>query len=144
MQKQLQLFCIVASFGYFTRTVVSSTVSIEVNYFVTDYLNIFKFMNRILGMEVERQNAVFGFFTDTLNAIIAEAKKIGEYDRGIMGKFWLVHPYRTLHDVMSEYLRNKRCFEIALLQSHSELMPLCVFQQESLQTLEPVETQLSV
>jgi len=59
--------------------------------FDVDYLNIFKFMNRILGMEVEKQNAVFAFFTDTLNAIIAEAKKMGEYDRGIMGKF--VHAF---------------------------------------------------
>lgn len=43
-------------------------------------------MNRILGMEVEQQNAIFTFFSDTLAAIIAEAKRLGEYDQGIMGK----------------------------------------------------------
>ena len=42
-------------------------------------------MNRILGMEVEKQNALFAFFSDTLNALIAEAKRLGEYDLGIMG-----------------------------------------------------------
>uniref|UniRef100_H2YSL4 Strawberry notch helicase C domain-containing protein n=1 Tax=Ciona savignyi TaxID=51511 RepID=H2YSL4_CIOSA len=51
-----------------------------------DYNNIFKFMNRMLGMEVEHQNGLFLFFTDTLNAIVQDAKRSGQFDQGIVGK----------------------------------------------------------
>ena len=40
-----------------------------------------KFLNRILGMKVERQNALFKYFADTLNAIINQAKRSGKYDQ---------------------------------------------------------------
>merc|ERR1719266_1308324 len=43
-----------------------------------------KFLNRILGMKVERQNALFKYFADTLNAIINQAKRSGKYDQGIL------------------------------------------------------------
>lgn len=42
-------------------------------------------MNRILGMEVHQQNALFQYFSDTLAAVIQEAKKNGRYDMGILG-----------------------------------------------------------
>ena len=45
-----------------------------------------KFLNRILGLEVELQNAIFQYFSDTLDAVIKQAKKLGRYDLGIMGK----------------------------------------------------------
>uniref|UniRef100_A0A673CHW8 Protein strawberry notch homolog 1 n=1 Tax=Sphaeramia orbicularis TaxID=375764 RepID=A0A673CHW8_9TELE len=45
-----------------------------------DYNNIGKFLNRILGMEVQQQNALFQYFSDTLAAVIQEAKKNGRYD----------------------------------------------------------------
>lgn len=45
-----------------------------------------KFLNRILGMEVQQQNALFQYFADTLTAVIQEAKKNGRYDMGILGK----------------------------------------------------------
>lgn len=51
-----------------------------------DYNNMGKFLNRILGMEVQQQNAVFQYFSDTLAAVIQEAKKSGRYDMGILGK----------------------------------------------------------
>lgn len=51
-----------------------------------DYNNIGKFLNRILGMEVQQQNALFQYFSDTLAAVIQEAKKNGRYDMGILGK----------------------------------------------------------
>lgn len=51
-----------------------------------DYNNIGKFLNRILGMEVHQQNALFQYFSDTLAAVIQEAKKNGRYDMGILGK----------------------------------------------------------
>ncbi len=43
-------------------------------------------MNRILGMEVNQQNALFQYFSDTLSAVIQNAKKSGRYDMGILGK----------------------------------------------------------
>ncbi|EEC12895.1 conserved hypothetical protein [Ixodes scapularis] len=49
-----------------------------------DYNNMSKFLNRILGIPVELQNAMFKYFTDTLDAIISEAKKTGRYDLGIL------------------------------------------------------------
>uniref|UniRef100_A0A3Q2P2F5 Protein strawberry notch homolog 1 n=1 Tax=Fundulus heteroclitus TaxID=8078 RepID=A0A3Q2P2F5_FUNHE len=49
-----------------------------------DYNNIGKFLNRILGMEVQQQNALFQYFSDTLTAVIQEAKKNGRYDMGIL------------------------------------------------------------
>lgn len=52
-----------------------------------DYNNIGKFLNRILGMEVQQQNALFQYFSDTLSAVIQNAKKNGRYDMGILGKW---------------------------------------------------------
>ncbi|XP_032457238.1 protein strawberry notch isoform X2 [Nasonia vitripennis] len=49
-----------------------------------DYNNISKFLNRILGMPVELQNRLFKYFTDTLHAIIGQAKKNGRFDMGIL------------------------------------------------------------
>ncbi|KAM9801252.1 protein strawberry notch homolog 1 [Neosynchiropus ocellatus] len=49
-----------------------------------DYNNIGKFLNRILGMEVQQQNALFQYFSDTLSAVIQEAKRNGRYDMGIL------------------------------------------------------------
>lgn len=37
-------------------------------------------------MEVQQQNALFQYFSDTLGAVIQEAKKNGRYDMGILGK----------------------------------------------------------
>lgn len=64
-----------------------------------DYNNIGKFLNRILGMEVHQQNALFQYFSDTLTAVIQEAKKNGRYDMGILGKIIFIinlfHKSRT-------------------------------------------------
>nr|CAD7463383.1 unnamed protein product [Timema tahoe] len=49
-----------------------------------DFNNISKFLNRILGMPVDLQNRLFQYFTDTLKAIIAQAKKTGRFDLGIL------------------------------------------------------------
>lgn len=37
-------------------------------------------------MPVELQNRLFKYFTDTLAAIISQAKRTGKYDMGILGK----------------------------------------------------------
>lgn len=58
-----------------------------------DYNNMSKFLNRILGMPVELQNRLFKYFTDTLQAIIVQAKKSGRFDLGILGELvlsWLL------------------------------------------------------
>ncbi|KYB27027.1 protein strawberry notch isoform X3 [Tribolium castaneum] len=49
-----------------------------------DYNNMSKFLNRILGMPVELQNRLFRYFTDTLEAIITQAKRSGRFDLGIL------------------------------------------------------------
>merc|ERR1712241_55422 len=48
------------------------------------YNEMSKFLNRILGMHVEKQNLLFKYFSDTLNAIIQSAKRSGRYDQGIL------------------------------------------------------------
>lgn len=53
-----------------------------------DHNNMSKFLNRILGMPVELQNRLFKYFTDTLQAIISQAKKTGRFDLGILGMFY--------------------------------------------------------
>ena len=62
------------------------SVTIIVTNFVSDYNSISKFLNRILGMEVALQNALFKYFSDTLAAIILEAKRSGRWDMGILGR----------------------------------------------------------
>ena len=50
-----------------------------------DYNNISKFLNRILGIEVELQNKLFRYFTDTLTSVILDQKRRGSWDMGILG-----------------------------------------------------------
>ncbi|XP_057295690.1 protein strawberry notch homolog 1-like [Hydractinia symbiolongicarpus] len=49
-----------------------------------DYTNISRFLNRILGLTVALQNALFSYFTETLAAVIKEAKRSGRWDEGIV------------------------------------------------------------
>ena len=53
----------------------------------TDYNNISKFLNRILGIEVELQNKLFRYFTDTLTSVIHDQKRRGAWDMGILGEY---------------------------------------------------------
>ncbi|XP_006898070.1 PREDICTED: protein strawberry notch homolog 2 [Elephantulus edwardii] len=46
--------------------------------------SITKFLNRILGLEVRKQNALFQYFSDTFEHLIAADKKEGKYDMGIL------------------------------------------------------------
>ncbi len=45
-----------------------------------------KFLNRILGLPVHAQNALFQNFADNVAALIAQAKHDGTYDMGILGE----------------------------------------------------------
>ncbi|XP_067271979.1 si:ch73-63e15.2 [Pseudorasbora parva] len=46
--------------------------------------NITKFLNRILGLEVHKQNSLFQYFTDNFDYLIEKDKKEGSYDMGIL------------------------------------------------------------
>ncbi|KAK0409136.1 hypothetical protein QR680_004360 [Steinernema hermaphroditum] len=46
--------------------------------------NISKFLNRILGLPVHAQNALFQYFLDVLKALVEQARCDGTYDLGIM------------------------------------------------------------
>lgn len=48
--------------------------------------SITKFLNRILGLEVHKQNALFQYFSDTFDHLIEMDKKEGKYDMGILGE----------------------------------------------------------
>jgi len=62
-----------------------------------DYNNISKFLNRILGIEVELQNKLFRFFTDTLSSVILDQKRRGTWDMGILGMsaLYILHSLYT-------------------------------------------------
>uniref|UniRef100_A0AAX7UJ01 Protein strawberry notch homolog 2 n=1 Tax=Astatotilapia calliptera TaxID=8154 RepID=A0AAX7UJ01_ASTCA len=45
---------------------------------------ITKFLNRILGLEVHKQNHLFQYFTDNFDYLIEKDKKEGKYDMGIL------------------------------------------------------------
>ncbi|VDP33106.1 unnamed protein product [Heligmosomoides polygyrus] len=49
-----------------------------------DSATIAKFLNRILGIPVHAQNALFHYFTEIVAELIAQAKLDGTYDMGIM------------------------------------------------------------
>ncbi|XP_063748412.1 si:ch73-63e15.2 isoform X2 [Eleginops maclovinus] len=46
--------------------------------------SITKFLNRILGLEVHKQNHLFQYFTDNFDYLIEKDKKEGKYDMGIL------------------------------------------------------------
>ncbi|XP_070688353.1 si:ch73-63e15.2 isoform X3 [Pempheris klunzingeri] len=46
--------------------------------------SITKFLNRILGLEVHKQNYLFQYFTDNFDYLIEKDKKEGKYDMGIL------------------------------------------------------------
>ena len=53
---------------------------------LSDYTNISRFLNRILGIEVELQNRLFAYFVKTLSVVVQQAKRSGRWDEGILGK----------------------------------------------------------
>ncbi len=63
--------------------------------FVLD-CNITKFLNRILGLEVHKQNSLFQYFMDNFDYLIEKDKKEGKYDMGILGKKHIFCWYGTL------------------------------------------------
>lgn len=58
--------------------------SVLCSVFISD-CSITKFLNRILGLEVHKQNYLFQYFTDNFDYLIEKDKKEGKYDMGILG-----------------------------------------------------------
>uniref|UniRef100_A0A8C5AP30 Protein strawberry notch homolog 2 n=1 Tax=Gadus morhua TaxID=8049 RepID=A0A8C5AP30_GADMO len=54
--------------------------------------SITKFLNRILGLEVHKQNHLFQYFMDNFDYLIEKDKKEGKYDMGILGTSFS-HPF---------------------------------------------------
>lgn len=52
----------------------------------SDFNNISRFLNRILGIRVQMQNILFRFFSDVLNSVVLDAKRNGSWDLGIVGQ----------------------------------------------------------
>lgn len=78
-----------------------------------DYNNMSKFLNRILGMPVELQNRLFKYFTDTLQAIISQAKKAGRFDLGILGQlfqvFFITNQYVISNKIVQPVYKLYKC-----------------------------------
>lgn len=72
--------------------------------------SITKFLNRILGLEVDKQNMLFQYFSDTFDYLIEKDKKEGKYDMGILGmekeewpQLCLLHPSSSQCSVPTQH-----------------------------------------
>lgn len=95
---------------------------------LTDYQVMSKFLNRILGLDVDVQNALFQYFTDTLDAVVKQAKRLGRYDLGIMGTIFVfpiiifcsyLFYLKTHLDLTSEIGKVERVEHRSFLRKHS-------------------------
>uniref|UniRef100_A0A8C2TG94 Protein strawberry notch homolog 2 n=1 Tax=Coturnix japonica TaxID=93934 RepID=A0A8C2TG94_COTJA len=64
------------------KNIISSRSSLLC--FILVDCSITKFLNRILGLEVDKQNMLFQYFSDTFDYLIEKDKKEGKYDMGIL------------------------------------------------------------
>lgn len=72
--------------------------------------SITKFLNRILGLEVDKQNTLFQYFSDIFDDLIEKDKKEGKYDMGILGmekegwpQLCLLHPSSSQCSVPTQH-----------------------------------------
>ena len=92
-------------------------------YLEKDYNNISKFLNRLLGIKVKVQNALFDYFNETLSAVILQAKRNGRWDVGIQG----IYIHSTFLVKTTEWLIQRRCIsEHSLFQVFGRIF-YCVF-----------------
>jgi len=83
------------------------------------YNEMSKFLNRILGMHVEKQNLLFKYFSDTLAAIISQAKRAGRYDQGILDVGMTQEDHVELvktHTFLRKHATGKAKIELHVLQ----------------------------
>lgn len=64
---------------------ISTASQVKYSLFFSPDCSITKFLNRILGLEVHKQNYLFQYFTDNFDYLIEKDKKEGKYDMGILG-----------------------------------------------------------
>lgn len=76
--------------------------------FISD-CSITKFLNRILGLEVHKQNSLFQYFTDNFDYLIEKDKKEGKYDMGILGTGGARHGGVAHKDLFEEKICNPIC-----------------------------------
>lgn len=72
-------------------------------------------------MEVQQQNALFQYFSDTLGAVIQEAKKNGRYDMGILGNFSLFYHSTTLSNPEAKLGQKAFVYCVKLFKAHSSM-----------------------
>lgn len=65
-----------------------------------------KFLNRLLGLPVHAQNALFQYFSDIVAELVAQAKHDGTYDMGIMGEFLF---WKNLSGIICEFFNTVKC-----------------------------------
>ena len=65
-----------------------------------DSTTLSRFLNRLLGLPVRLQNQLFSYFTDTLAAVIKQAKRAGSWDGGIRGTCTCIYIYLLLYTYM--------------------------------------------
>ncbi|CAN0139666.1 unnamed protein product, partial [Discosporangium mesarthrocarpum] len=46
-------------------------------------VDVGRFLNRMLGLELGRQSYLFQVFSDTLDSLVMKARSEGQYDEGI-------------------------------------------------------------
>ena len=69
-------------------------------------------------MRVDLQNLLFKYFTDTLAAIILQAKRNGRWDMGILGE-WISVDYALELDIMINELMVSACKFLKFLLYYS-------------------------
>ena len=67
-----------------------NNIKIPFVWIFSDFSHINKFLNRLLGLNVQLQNSLFKYFSETMEAVIKQAKRTGRYDSGIIGKFLII------------------------------------------------------
>lgn len=55
-------------------------------------------------MPVDLQNRLFKYFTDTLHAIITQARKSGRFDLGILGKYTFFKKIITVVEIKNNFI----------------------------------------
>jgi len=95
-----------------------------------DCTNMSRFLNRILGLEVELQNRLFAYFTETLSVVVQQAKKSGRWDEGILD---LGAHGEAVNDVSVQTFAGNSIFGTATTELHTVSVERGMSWEESLE-----------
>ena len=84
-----------------------------------DATTMSRFLNRILGLEVQLQNDLFSYFSDTLAAVVQKAKRTGHWDGGIVD---FGSSGENVEIVNTEQYTGDPAFNIANTQLHTVMV----------------------